>query len=103
MIGRKDRTRRYLQLFNALFHDADRLLHLFDAAKIAVPAIAILPEDDIEVELVVAFIGLRTTQIPGDVGAAQHDAGETPVKGLFLGYDADINITLLEDAVFSDQ
>ncbi len=58
MVGRKDRTRRYLKLVNALQHDLDRLAHLFDAAEIAVPAITVLAERDIELQLFVTLIRL---------------------------------------------
>ncbi len=91
------------QLVDALLHDPHRLLHLLDAAEVPIPAVAVLADRNIELQLGVALIGLRLAKIPGDVGAAQHDAGEAPGQGLFLGHHADVDVALLEDAVFGDQ
>ncbi len=91
------------QLMDALLHDAHRLLHLLDAAEVAVPAVAVLADRNVELHLGVALVGLRLAQVPGDVRAAQHHAREAPGQGLFLGHHADIDIALLEDAVFGDQ
>ena len=91
------------QLVNALLHDPHRLLHLFDAHQIAVPAVAVLADDDVELQLGIALIGLRLAQVPGDVRAAQHDAGEAPFQGLLLGHHADVDVALLEDAVLGNE
>jgi hypothetical protein len=42
-----------------------RLAHLLHAAEIAVIAVAVLADRNLELELVVALIGLRTAQVPG--------------------------------------
>jgi len=58
----------------SLFHDAHRLAHLLHAYEIAVVAIAVLANRNIEVELGIAFVGLRLAQIPGGAGAPHHYA-----------------------------
>ena len=50
--------------------------------KIAVVAVAVLADGDVEIELGVALVGLRLAQIPGGAGAAHHDAGEAPGPGV---------------------
>ncbi len=103
MVGRQDRPWCDLKLFKALFHNANRLLHFLDAAQITVPAVTALAEHDIEVELIIAFVRLRLAQVPSDVRTTQHHAGKAPVEGLLLRHNADIDVALLEDAVFRDQ
>ncbi len=103
VVGGQHLTADNIQLFKALLHDLHRLAHFLDAAQIAVPAVAVLAQRHIELELGIAFVGLRLAQVPGDARAAQHHAGKAPVEGLFPGDDADIDIALLEDAVFGDQ
>ena len=61
------------------------------------------PERDVELQLVVALVGLVAAQVPGDAGAAQHHPGEAPGEGLLAGDHADVDVALLEDAVAGDQ
>ena len=96
-------TFRRAQLGNRLVDDRDRLAHLFHADEVAVIAVAVLAHGDLELELVVAFVGLRTAQVPGQPRSAHHDAGKAPVEDLFFRHHADIGIALLEDAVFGQQ
>src|SRR5436853_503594 len=62
------------QKIDALAHDLRRLAHLFHAHEIAVEAVAVLADRDVEIHLGVAFIGLRLAQVPGGAGAAHHYA-----------------------------
>src|SRR5262249_8301717 len=56
------------QLGNTLFHDADRLAHLFHADAVAVVTIAVLADRDVEIQLRIALVRLGLAQVPG--GAA---------------------------------
>ena len=90
-------------MLEALPDEAHALAHLLDAAQIAVVAVAVLAHRYVEIELVIDLVGLRLAQIPGDVGAAQHDAGEPPVHGVLGADDTDVAIALLEDAVLGEE
>jgi hypothetical protein len=91
------------QLLQALFHNAHRLAHLLHADAVAVVIVAVLADRDVEIELGIAFVGLRSAQIPGGAGAAHHDTGKTPTPGVRELDHADIDVALLEDAVFRQQ
>ncbi len=73
-----DRPRRHL--LERLPDDAHRLAHLLHAHEVAVVAIAVLADRNIEIHLVIDVIGLRLAQIPRDARAAQHRAGEAPIR-----------------------
>jgi hypothetical protein len=62
-----------------------------------------LPDRDVEVEFLVALVGLRLAQVPGRPGAADHDAREAPFPAILQGHHADIDVALLEDAVAHDE
>ena len=91
------------QLGDALLHDADRLAHLFHADAVAVVAVAVLADRDVEIHLGVALVGLRLAQIPGGARAAHHHAGEAPLPGVLERHHADVDVALLEDAVVGEQ
>ncbi len=95
--------RRAAQLVAALLHDARRLAHLLHADEIAVVAIAVLADGNIEVHFLVAFVGLRLAQIPSRARAAHHHAGKPPGPALGERDDADVDVALLEDAVAGEQ
>src|SRR5260370_21505169 len=95
--------RRAAQLVAALLHDARRLAHLLHADEIAVVAIAVLADGNIEVHFLVAFVGLRLAQIPSRARAAHHHAGKSPGPALVERYDADVDVALLEDAIAGEQ
>src|SRR6266566_2089466 len=80
--GNQSLPLRRAQLFNALFHDARGLAHLFHADQIAVVAVAVLADRNVEIHLGIAFVGLRLAQIPCRPRATHHDAGKTPFPGL---------------------
>src|SRR5262249_17017144 len=84
-------------------HDAHRLAHLLHAHEIAVVAVAVLADRDVEIELGIAFVGLRFAQIPGSTGAAHHDTRKPPTPGVRELDHGDIDIALLEDTVFRQQ
>ena len=91
------------QLLQALFHDADGLAHLFHADAVAVVIVAVLADRNVEIELGVALIGLRFTQIPRRTRSAHHHAGKTPRPGVSERDHADVDVALLEDAVAGQQ
>ena len=93
----------FAQLGNRLADDRGRLAHLFHPAEVAVVTVAVLANRHLEFELVIAFIGLRPAQIPGEAGAAHHDAGEPVLLNVLLGHHTDVAVALLEDAVFGQQ
>ena len=64
------------QPVDALLDDAVGLAHLLDAHQVAVVAVAVDADRDVEVHAVVDLVGLLLAQVPGDARAAQHRAGE---------------------------
>ena len=92
-----------VQLVDALLHDADRLAHLLHADEVAVVAVAVLADRNVEIHLGVALVGLRLAEVPGGAGAAHHHAGKAPLPGVVEADDADIDVALLEDAVAGEQ
>ena len=91
------------QPVDALAHDLGRLAHLFHADQVAVVAVAVLADRNVEFHLGIAFVGLRLAQVPGRARAAHHDAGKTPGPGVVQRDHADIDVALLEDAVAGQQ
>src|SRR3546814_3501195 len=71
--------------------------------SIAVEAVAVLADRDVELELVVAVVGLRLAQVPRHARAAQHRPREAPVVGLLRAHHADVDSALAEDAVVGEQ
>ena len=96
-------ARRRAQLGDALLHDAHGLAHLFHADAVAVVAVAVLADRNVEIHLGVALVRLRLAQIPRRARAAHHHAGEAPLPGLLQRHHADIDVALLEDAVAGEQ
>ena len=56
----------------------DGLPHFLHADDLTIVIVAVQTDGNVEVHLLVAFIGLRLAQIPGRAGAAHHDAGKAP-------------------------
>src|SRR5262249_36183194 len=56
--------------------------------------------DDVEIELGIAFVGLRFAQIPGGARATHHDTGKTPTPCVRELDHPDSDVALLEDAIF---
>src|SRR4029077_12125346 len=67
------------QLGDALAHNARGLPHLLHADQIAVVAVAILADRDVEIHFRIALVGLRLAQIPRRARTAHHRAGEAPL------------------------
>src|SRR5262245_13982705 len=91
------------QLGNTLFHDADRLAHLFHADAVAVVTIAVLADRDVEIELRIALVRLGLAQVPGGAATAHHHARETPSPGVGERNYAAVHVALFEDAIVSEQ
>ena len=87
----------------ALLYHMRALAHFLDAHEIAVVAIAVLADGDFKLHLVIAFIGLRAAQIPGDAGRAQHHAREAPRLRVRKFDYADVDVALHENAVAGEQ
>src|SRR5690606_8095556 len=104
-VGRGDRADLFLaeQQFHALTHDTDGLAHLFHTDQIAIIAVAILADRNVELEFVVALIWLRLAHVPCRARTTNHHARETKRPSVFQRDDADVDVTLLEDAVRGDQ
>src|SRR6266542_3470900 len=88
--------------------DAHRALpfgqpQLLQADAIAVIAVPVLTDGDVEVELVVAFVGLRFAQVPGCTRAANHHPGKAPVPRVLKLDHRDPDVALLEDAIVGQQ
>src|SRR3546814_12128826 len=62
------RTWVLAQPFYALLDDAVALAHFLDTHEITIVAVAIDADRNIEIQLVVNFIGLLAAQIPFDAG-----------------------------------
>ena len=91
------------QFLDALLHDPDRLPHLLHADDLPIVIVAVAADRNVEIHLLVAFIGLRLTQIPRCARAAHHHAGEAPAPAILEADDADIDVALLEDAVVDEK
>ncbi len=59
-----------------LLHDLHALAHLEHADQVAVEAVAVLADRNVEIELRVALVRLRLAQVPRRARAAHHDARE---------------------------
>ena len=91
------------QFGNRLMNDLQALLHLGHAAQIAVIAIAVLANRNLEVELGIKLIRLAAAQVPCKAGTAHHHARITPVRDVLFRDNPDVGIALLEDAVFGQE
>ena len=94
---------RGAKLLEALLHDARGLPHLLHADAVAVVAVAVLADRDVELEFLVALVGLRLAQIPRRARPAHHDPREPPRPRLVERDDSDVNVALLEDPVVRQQ
>ncbi len=91
------------EFLKTLLHDADRLAHFLHPHEVSVVAVAMLANRDVEIELGIALIGLCFAQVPNSTGATYHHAGEAPGPCVFKLDHPDIDVPLLEDAVFGQQ
>ena len=81
----------------------ERLPHLQHADEIAVPAVAIPADRDVELHPVVDLVGLRLPQVPGDIRGAQHRPREPPGERVLGTHHADVDRALLEDPILSQK
>ena len=93
-------VRHFLQ---ALLDDLQALAHLQDAHQVAVVAVPVLGDGDIEIHVGVNVIRLRLAKVPGNAGGAQVGPTEAPVHGLLGGDGADAHRALLENAVLGQE
>src|SRR5262249_11535590 len=91
------------QFLAALLHDFDRLTHLLHADEIAVEAVAVFSDRDVELELGITLVRLRLAQIPRSARPAHHHTREPPVPAVGKLDDADVDIALFENAVAGEQ
>jgi hypothetical protein len=92
-----DRAPRHL--VQALVDDAQGLAELLHSAEVAVVAVAVLADGDVELNLVVGIIGLALSDIPGHAGTSQHDTGEGEIESLGGGDDTNAPQSLDPDTV----
>ena len=90
-------------LVQALVDDAQALAEFFHAAEVAVVAVAVDADGDVELDLVVRVVGLAFAHVPGDAAAAEHDAGEGVVERVGGGDDADALGPAFPDPVVRQQ
>lgn len=84
------RRRRHLVVLNldgarghlvqALVDDAEGLTELLHTAEVAVVAVTVDTNGDVELDLVVGVVGLGLADIPWHTGTTEHDTGETHVQ-----------------------
>src|SRR5215469_6171399 len=90
-------------LGDCLLDDTYRLTHFLDPDEISVVGIAITSNRNIELDLVVSIVRLRSAEVPGDVGASQHGPGKSPISRLLCSYNSNVDGPLFEDTVFGQQ
>lgn len=82
-----DGTRGHL--IQALVNDAEGLTEFFHAAEVAIVAVAVDADGDVEVDAVVGVVGGGFAHVPRHAGATEHDAGEGEVERLGRAHLAD--------------
>ena len=83
--------------------DSQRLAELLHTTQVAVVAITVLSDGDIELDLAVSVVGRSLADIPGDAGATEHDAGVGEVEGVLGGDHTDAHGTGFPDAVIGEE
>ena len=84
-------------------HDPVGLTHFLHADQIAVVAVAVGADGNVEIHQVVDFVRLLLAQVPGHAGAAQHRAGEAQRQCALGCHNADPDRALLPDPVLGEQ
>src|SRR5690606_15293512 len=98
-----DRARVVAQPLHALADDAVAFTHFGNAHQIAVVAVAIDTNGNIEIEAIVHFVRLHAAQIPLNSGTAQHRAGKAQGLGTLGADNTYANQTLFPDPVVGQQ
>lgn len=88
-------------LVQALVDNAERLAELLHSAQVAVVAVAVLTNGNVEFDLVVGIVGLALSDIPRNARASQHHTGERQVESLGSGNDTNASQSLDPDTVVS--
>ena len=86
-----------------MLDDLVGLTHFCHAHQIAVVAVTRLAHWNVEVQLVIDFVGLRLAHIPGQTGATQHGASQSQIDSTLRSHHADTDVTLLPDTVIGQQ
>ena len=84
---------------HALFDDAQALPHFLHTDHRAVVAVAMSGGGNIELELLVARIGLLLAKIPLETAGPQSRSGDAPLDRFFRGEAADSFGACLKDAI----
>ena len=83
----RDTARLYLEELldyaERLLNDLQALAHLLEAHDEAIEAVALVPDRDLEVVLLVAAVRVRLADIPGNTAAAQHRSRDAGVRSHF--------------------
>src|SRR5262249_17179071 len=90
-------------LAQRLLDDLHALTHLGETHEIAVIAVAVAPDRDLEFHLGVFVVWLRPPQVPRYAAGAQARPGEPPGKRLPRIHHPDIDRALLPDTVAGQQ
>lgn len=69
-------------LVEALVDDAEGLAEFLHTAEVAVVAVTVDADGDVELDLVIGVVGLRLADIPRHTRAAEHDTGERVVESV---------------------
>lgn len=88
-------------LVQALVDNAQGLTELLHSAKVAVVAVTVLANGDVELDLVIGIIGLALSDIPGDTGTSKHDTREGQVESVGGGNNTNTSQPLDPDTVVS--
>ena len=87
----------------ALVDDAEGLAELLHAAEVAVVAVSVDADWDVEFDLVVRVIRLAFAHVPGYTASSEHDAGEGVVEGFGGGDHTDVLGSAFPDSIIREQ
>ena len=83
--------------------DAKGLAEFFHAAEVAVVAVSVHPDWDVELYLIVRVIWLALSYIPGYAAAPKHNAGEGEVESVGGGNDTNALGSAFPASVIGEQ
>lgn len=86
-----------------MLQDSAGLFHFGDANEESVVDVADVSDGDIEIEILVAGIGLMFSQVECDAGCAGDGAGATEGEGFGSGENADILGSFFPDGVIDKE
>ena len=82
--------------------DAEGLAEFLHAAEVAVVAVSVDPDGNVEFYLIVCIIRLAFAYIPRYTASSEHDAGESVVEGVGGGDDTDALGSTFPDPVIRE-